>query len=47
MHVTLRIRVPLLRLKSQYTLMGKVGREMLHGNGLLAGNFSKKIDAFC
>lgn len=47
MHVILRIRVPLLRVKSQYTLTGKVGKEMLHGDGLLAGNFSKKILAFC
>lgn len=42
MRVILRIRVPLLRVKSQYTLTGKVGKEMLHGNGLLTGNFSKK-----
>lgn len=42
MHVILRIRVPLLRVRSQYTLMGKVGNEPLRGNGLLAGNFSKK-----
>lgn len=42
MHVILRIRVPLLRVKSQYSLTGKVGKEMLHGNGLLTGNFSKK-----
>ena len=27
--------------------MGKVGKEMLHGNGLLVGNFSKKILVFC
>lgn len=43
MHVILRIRVPLLRVKSQYTLMGSVGKEVLHGDGLLVGNFSKKI----
>lgn len=41
MHVILRIRVPSLRARSQYTLAGKVGKEMLRGNGLLAGNFSK------
>lgn len=45
MHVILRIRVPLLRVKSQYTLMGKVGKQILHGNGLLVGNFSEKIFA--
>lgn len=35
--------MPLLRVKSQYTLTGKVGGEMLRGNGLFIGNFSKKI----
>jgi len=47
MHIILRIRVPQLRVKSQYTLVGKVEKEMLHGNGLLTGNFSKKILALC
>ncbi|KYM94237.1 hypothetical protein ALC62_15145 [Cyphomyrmex costatus] len=46
MHVILRIRVPLLRVKSQYTLMGKVGKEILHGNGLLAGNFTDVVGDF-
>ncbi|XP_032681272.1 uncharacterized protein LOC116848844 isoform X2 [Odontomachus brunneus] len=40
MHVILRIRVPLLRVRSQYTLAGKAGKEMLRGSGLLAGNFT-------
>lgn len=42
MRVILRIRVPLLRVKSQYMLTGKVGKEMLRGSGLLIGNFSKE-----
>lgn len=42
MHVILRIRVPLLRVRSQYSLIGKAGKEVLRGNGLLAGNFSKR-----
>ncbi|XP_011050529.1 PREDICTED: uncharacterized protein LOC105143750 [Acromyrmex echinatior] len=46
MHVILRIRVPLLRVKSQYTLMGKVGKEMLHGNGLFVGNFTDVVGDF-
>ncbi|XP_012219402.1 uncharacterized protein [Linepithema humile] len=46
MHVILRIRVPLLRVKSQYTLTGKVGREMLRGNGLFAGNFTEVVGDF-
>ncbi|XP_011631251.1 uncharacterized protein LOC105423262 [Pogonomyrmex barbatus] len=46
MHVILRIRVPLLRIKSQYTLMGKVGQEMLRGNGLLVGNFTDVVGDF-
>ncbi|XP_071555945.1 uncharacterized protein [Temnothorax nylanderi] len=46
MHVILRIRVPLLRVKSQYTLLGKVGNEMLHGNGLLVGNFTDVVGDF-
>ncbi|XP_014470288.1 PREDICTED: uncharacterized protein LOC106742133 [Dinoponera quadriceps] len=40
MHVILRIHVPLLHVRSQYTLMGKVGEEILRGNGLLTGNFT-------
>ncbi|XP_018365509.1 PREDICTED: uncharacterized protein LOC108762816 [Trachymyrmex cornetzi] len=46
MHVILRIRVPLLRVKSQYTLTGKVGKEMLYGNGLLVGNFTDVVGDF-
>lgn len=41
MHVILRIYVPVLRVRSHYTLTGKVGKEMLRGNGLFDGNFSK------
>ncbi|EFN74949.1 hypothetical protein EAG_04008 [Camponotus floridanus] len=46
MRVILRIRVPLLRVKSQYTLTGKVGKEMLRGNGLLTGNFTDVVGDF-
>ncbi|XP_072764804.1 uncharacterized protein [Anoplolepis gracilipes] len=46
MHVSLRIRVPMLRIKSQYTLTGKVGKEMLRGNGLLTGNFTDVVGDF-
>ncbi|XP_028046320.1 uncharacterized protein LOC105837730 [Monomorium pharaonis] len=46
MHVILRIRVPLLRVKSQYTLVGKVGKEMLRGNGFLTGNFTDVVGDF-
>ncbi|XP_070162425.1 uncharacterized protein [Polyergus mexicanus] len=46
MVVILRIRVPLLRVKSQYTLTGKVGKEMLHGNGLFSGNFTDVVGDF-
>ncbi|XP_011879810.1 PREDICTED: uncharacterized protein LOC105568612 [Vollenhovia emeryi] len=46
MHVILKIRVPLLRVKSEYTLLGKVGGEMLRGNGLLAGNFTDVVGDF-
>ncbi|XP_029169661.1 uncharacterized protein LOC114939520 [Nylanderia fulva] len=45
-HVILRLRVPLLRVKSQYSLTGKVGKEMLHGNGLLTGNFTDVVGDF-
>ncbi|KAK2576589.1 hypothetical protein KPH14_005259 [Odynerus spinipes] len=41
MHVIMRIRVPLLRVKSEYMLTGKVGDEVLRGNGLLVGNFTE------
>ncbi|XP_015181598.1 PREDICTED: uncharacterized protein LOC107068875, partial [Polistes dominula] len=41
MHVIMRIHVPLLRIKSEYMLTGKVGEEVLRGNGLLAGNFTE------
>ncbi|XP_019696681.1 uncharacterized protein LOC105182682 [Harpegnathos saltator] len=46
MHVILRIRVPLLRVRSQYTLVGKVGKEVLRGNGLFAGNFTDLTSDF-
>ncbi|KAL0101136.1 hypothetical protein PUN28_018767 [Cardiocondyla obscurior] len=46
MHAILRIRVPLLRVKSQYTLTGKVGKEILRGNGLFAGNFTDVVADF-
>lgn len=43
MHVILKIRVPLLQVKAGYVLMGKVGDQVLRGNGQLNGNFSKLI----
>ncbi|XP_035729040.1 uncharacterized protein LOC118444665 isoform X1 [Vespa mandarinia] len=46
MHVIMRIRVPLLRVKSEYMLTGKVGEEILRGNGLLAGNFTDLLGDF-
>lgn len=46
MRVILRIRVPLLRVKSQYTLTGKVGKETLRGDGLLTGNFTDVVGDF-
>ncbi|KAL6428595.1 hypothetical protein ACFW04_007904 [Cataglyphis niger] len=46
MLVILRIRVPLLRVKSQYTLTGKIGKEMLRGNGLFTGNFTDVVGDF-
>lgn len=41
MHVIMKIRVPLLRVKSDYQLTGKVGEELVRGNGKFNGNFSK------
>lgn len=43
MHVIVKIRVPLLRVKSDYQLMGKVGQELVRGRGQLNGNFCKYI----
>lgn len=43
MHVIVRISVPVLTVKSGYALTGKVGKQPVRGNGLLAGNFSKKV----
>jgi hypothetical protein len=43
MHVVARVRVPRLSVTSSYALTGKVGKQLLRGNGLLAGNFSKKV----
>ncbi|XP_015604898.1 uncharacterized protein LOC107272341 [Cephus cinctus] len=40
MHVILKIHVPLLHVKAGYVLTGKVGEELLRGNGLLDGNFT-------
>lgn len=39
MHVIVKIRVPLLRVKSDYQLMGKVGQELVRGRGQFNGNF--------
>ncbi|XP_076237878.1 uncharacterized protein LOC143181383 [Calliopsis andreniformis] len=46
MHVILKIRVPMLRIKSDYQLMGKVGKELVRGNGKLNGNFSDVLADF-
>ena len=43
MHVVVRVRVPVLGVRASYGLLGKVGKEPVRGNGLLAGNFSKKV----
>ncbi|XP_011498897.1 PREDICTED: uncharacterized protein LOC105363026 [Ceratosolen solmsi marchali] len=46
MHVVVRVRVPRLSVKSSYVLTGKVGKQLLRGNGLLAGNFTDLIADF-
>lgn len=43
MHVILKIHVPLLRIKSNYQLIGKVGKELVSGNGKLNGTFGKTM----
>ncbi|XP_017797370.1 PREDICTED: uncharacterized protein LOC108578528 [Habropoda laboriosa] len=46
MHVIMKIRVPLLRVKSDYQLTGKVGKELVTGNGQLIGNFTELVGDF-
>ncbi|CAD1479210.1 unnamed protein product, partial [Heterotrigona itama] len=46
MHVIMKIRIPLLRVKSDYYLMGKVGKELVRGNGKLNGNFTDVVSDF-
>ncbi|CAL7939393.1 unnamed protein product [Xylocopa violacea] len=46
MHVIMKIRVPLLRVKSDYQLMGKVGQELVRGNGQFNGNFTEVVGDF-
>ncbi|XP_031842112.1 uncharacterized protein LOC116431183 [Nomia melanderi] len=46
MHVILKIRVPNLRIKSDYQLTGKVGKELVRGNGRLSGNFTELVGDF-
>ncbi|XP_078040767.1 uncharacterized protein LOC144472012 [Augochlora pura] len=46
MHVILKIRVPNLRIKSDYELTGKVGKELVRGNGRLNGNFTELVGDF-
>ncbi|XP_017875750.2 uncharacterized protein LOC108622401 [Ceratina calcarata] len=46
MHVIMKIKVPLLRVKSDYQLTGKVGQELVRGNGKLSGNFTELIGDF-
>nr|XP_003699598.1 PREDICTED: uncharacterized protein LOC100875397 [Megachile rotundata] len=46
MHVILKIRVPQLHIKADYQLTGKVGKELVRGNGKLNGNFSEVTGDF-
>ncbi|XP_076645084.1 uncharacterized protein LOC143354703 [Halictus rubicundus] len=46
MHVILKIRVPSLRIKSDYQLTGKVGSELVRGNGRVDGNFTELVGDF-
>ncbi|XP_076763352.1 uncharacterized protein LOC143430811 [Xylocopa sonorina] len=46
MHVIMKIRVPLLRVKSDYQLMGKVGQELVRGNGRFNGTFTEVVGDF-
>ncbi|CAK9811445.1 hypothetical protein ANTQUA_LOCUS6816 [Anthophora quadrimaculata] len=46
MHVIMKIRVPLLRVRSDYQLTGKVGKELVRGNGKLNGNFTDLVGDF-
>nr|XP_033333420.1 uncharacterized protein LOC117224531 [Megalopta genalis] len=46
MHVILKIRAPNLRIKSDYELTGKVGKELVRGNGRLNGNFTELVGDF-
>ncbi|XP_046743401.1 uncharacterized protein LOC124409671 [Diprion similis] len=46
MHVIIGIRVPLLEVKADYHLTGKVGSDVLRGNGLLTGSFNDLIGNF-
>nr|XP_034185997.1 uncharacterized protein LOC117606988 [Osmia lignaria]XP_034186007.1 uncharacterized protein LOC117606988 [Osmia lignaria] len=46
MHVILKIRAPELRIKSDYQLNGKVGKELIRGTGKLSGNFSELVGDF-
>ncbi|XP_076620678.1 uncharacterized protein LOC143341612 isoform X2 [Colletes latitarsis] len=46
MHVIMKVRVPLLRIKSDYQLTGKVGKELVRGNGRLDANFTELVGAF-
>ncbi|XP_053972518.1 uncharacterized protein LOC128873176 [Hylaeus volcanicus] len=46
MHVIIKIRVPLLRIKSDYQLTGKVGKELVRGTGKLNGTFTELVGDF-
>ncbi|XP_063991724.1 uncharacterized protein LOC135170122 [Diachasmimorpha longicaudata] len=46
MHLVVKIRVPSMRVKAGYVLMGKVGEQVLRGDGRLDGNFTELIGDF-
>ncbi|XP_057337486.1 transcription factor SPT20 homolog [Microplitis mediator] len=45
-HVIMKIHAPLLKIKSDYVLMGKVGNQVLRGNGVLDGQFTDVTGEF-
>ncbi|XP_028981778.1 uncharacterized protein LOC114841077 [Diachasma alloeum] len=46
MHLVVKIRVPSMRVKAGYVLMGKVGEQVLRGDGRLDGNFTELVGDF-
>ncbi|XP_011309525.1 uncharacterized protein [Fopius arisanus] len=45
-HLVVKIRVPSMRVKAGYVLMGKVEEQVLRGDGRLDGNFTELIGDF-